>query len=163
MWRPQSLCDRSGHFDRSDPLREQLIHGAGGGRKTCSYGGGATMRIQHIFAALLGVFVLAACSDDMDMGDGPGLDAPMLMKVMPMEGALHLEWMNVQPDCDAVEAERMMPGEEFAQIFSVPGSVDNKMDAAATHDMTYTYRLRCKKGDAFSVYSEQLSANPTDE
>lgn len=121
------------------------------------------MRTQQIFPALLGVFVLAACSDNMDMGDGAGLDAPMLMKVMPMEGALHLEWMNVQPDCDAIEAERMMPGEEFSQVFVVPGTVDNKVDVTAMHDMIYTYRLRCKKGDAFSVYSKQLSANPTEE
>ena len=86
----------------------------------------------------------------------------MLMKVMPMEGALHLEWMNVQPDCDAVEAERKTE-ETFAQIFSVPGSVDNKMDTTATENMTYTYRLRCKKGASFSDYSEELSANPTEE
>jgi hypothetical protein len=109
---------------------------------------------------------LGGCSgDDMDMGDhsSPGaLEAPMLMKVMPMQGALHLEWMNMQSDGDMVEAERKMPEAEFEQVFSVPGTVDNKMDAQATHNMVYTYRLRCKKGDAYSDYSNELSANPTD-
>jgi hypothetical protein len=106
---------------------------------------------------------LAACSSGSDDDQQTGLKAPMLMKVMPMEGALHLEWMNEQHDCDAVEAERKMHSEEFTQIFSVPGTVDNKIDASATEDMTYTYRLRCKQGDIYSPYSEELSANPTDE
>jgi hypothetical protein len=87
----------------------------------------------------------------------------MFMKVMPMEGALHLEWMNMTADCDSVNAERKTASEDYVDVFSVPGSVDNKMDASATDDMTYTYRLRCKKGDAFSLYSNELSANPTDE
>lgn len=87
----------------------------------------------------------------------------MLMKCMPMEGALHLEWMNMQKDCDAVEAERMMHGNPYESIFSVPGSVDNKMDGTATEDMDYTYRLRCKKGSSYSDYSNEMTANPTHE
>lgn len=87
----------------------------------------------------------------------------MLMKCMPMEGALHLEWMNMQKDCDSVEAERKMHTDPFAQIFSVPGTVDNKMDSSATENMDYTYRLRCKKGTAYSDYSNEMSGNPTKE
>ena len=117
-------------------------------------------------AAVAAIFLAACSGDDMDMGGSstPGvLAAPMLMKVMPMQGALHLEWMNRQADCDAVEAERKMEhDDEFEQSFSVPGSVDNKLDALATDDMLYTYRLRCKKGGAYSDYSNEMSANPTD-
>lgn len=112
-----------------------------------------------VTAAALGA---AACSSDgMDMGSG-ALEAPMLMAVVPMEGALHLTWMNMQKDCSSVEAERRMESGAYEVAFSVPGSVDNKMDAAATDNMTYTFRLRCKKGGAFSVYSNELSANPYD-
>lgn len=122
------------------------------------------MNTHKLYALAIGLgTVLAACSSSSDDEKAGGLEAPMLMQVMPMEGALHLEWMNVQADCDTVEAERKTPDETFGQLFSVPGSVDNKMDTTATENMTYTYRLRCKKGASFSGYSEELSANPTEE
>jgi hypothetical protein len=73
-----------------------------------------------------------------------------------------VKWMNVQEDCDTVEAESMMEGLAYEVSFSVPGTVDNKMDGAATDDMLYTYRLRCKKGAAVSDYSNEMSANPRD-
>ena len=120
------------------------------------------MRKLQTLGLTIGI-VLAACSSSSNDEKTGGLEAPMLMKVMPMEGALHLEWMNMQKDCDAVEAERKMPGETFTQAFSVPGTVDNKMDATATDNRTYTYRLRCKKAETFSAYSEELSANPTEK
>ena len=78
-----------------------------------------------------------------------------------MQGALHLEWMNMEANCDSVVAERKTM-ENFEEVFSVPGSADNEMDAMATADMLFTYRLRCKKGDAYSDYSNEMSANPTD-
>jgi hypothetical protein len=85
----------------------------------------------------------------------------MLQQVVPMEGALHITWMNMQKDCDSVEAERMSDHHpDYAVVFSVPGSVDNKMDADATEDMMYMYRMRCKKGSAYSEYSNEMSANP---
>ena len=118
------------------------------------------MRIHQAIVTAVAVFA-AACSDGHDMADG-AVEAPMLMTVEPMEGALHVSWMNMQKDCSSVEAERRMTSGAYEAAFSVPGSVDNKMDAAATENMTYTYRLRCKKGTAFSAYSNELSANPYD-
>jgi hypothetical protein len=104
---------------------------------------------------------LSACSSNDDSGEDDGvLEAPMLTMVEPMEGALHLTWMNMQSDCDSVDAERKMNGAEYAAAFSVPGSVDNEMDESATEDMTYSYRLRCKKGSEYSEYSNEMSANP---
>lgn len=79
------------------------------------------------------------------MGGG-ALEAPVLMEVVPMEGALHLMWMNMQKDCTSVDAERKSGSGTYEPAFSVPGALDNKMDAAATENLTYTYRLRCKKG-----------------
>ena len=40
------------------------------------------------------------------------------------------------------------------------GDVDNKMDPEATDDMPYTYRLRAKRGDSYSPYSNEMTANP---
>ena len=106
--------------------------------------------------------LLVACSSDDGGPTSGALQAPMLIEVAPMDGALHLTWMNMQADADSVEAERRMDTGAFAAAFSVPGSVDNKMDALATDDMPYTYRLRAKKGAAFSAYSNELTANPRD-
>lgn len=88
------------------------------------------------------------------------LAAPTIDQLMKMGGALHVMWTNNQLDCDSVEAERKSDTDPYAVIFSVPGTVDNKMDSAASANMLYTYRLRCKKGDAYSDYSPEVSRNP---
>ena len=106
----------------------------------------------------LSAALLTACSSEH--GASGGLEAPMLMEVMPMEGALHLTWMNMTADAESVEAERKMDTGEFEPAFSAPGSVDNKMDPQATDDMDYTYRLRAKIGTNFSTYSNEITANP---
>jgi hypothetical protein len=119
------------------------------------------MKICKTIVVAVALSAAACSSDDNETADGAP-EAPMLMEVEPMEGALHLMWMNMQNDCSSVEAERKMASGAYEPAFSVPGSIDNKMDAAATENMTYTYRLRCKKGSAFSAYSNELSGNPYD-
>jgi len=101
----------------------------------------------------------AGCSSSSSGGATSSTQAPMLTKVEPMAGALHITWMNMSSDCDSVEAERMMGTASYAPSFSVPGTVDNKMDTTATDDMMYMYR-RCKKGGTYSDYSNEMSANP---
>lgn len=98
-------------------------------------------------------------------GGGPAAtapDAPVLSFVMPMLGVLHVEWMP-QPECDQIEAERKDPTNDYAVAFTVAGSKKAYMDSEATEDMEYTYRLRCKVGDVYSGYSNEMSGNPTDE
>ena len=119
------------------------------------------MLMKTLFTTALAV-ILTACSSDDGDGDAT-LEAPMLMEVVPMEGALHLTWMNMAQDADSVEGERKMDTGAFEPAFSVPGSVDNRMDAQATDDMPYTYRLRAKKGSAYSAYSNEMTANPRAE
>ena len=120
-------------------------------------------RFAMLVLAGLGVLQGACSSSDTSNGTSSSkLQAPMLMHVVPMDGALHVKWMNMQDDCDMVDAESKMEGMSYGKAFSVPGSVDNKMDAAATDDMTYTYRLRCMKGSEMSDYSNEMSANPHD-
>ncbi|MCA2980026.1 MAG: hypothetical protein INH37_17260 [Myxococcaceae bacterium] len=89
-----------------------------------------------------------------------GPQAPMMKSVEKMDGALMLYWMNMEPGCTTVEGERKEGTGAYAVAFSVPGEVDNKHDATATKDATYTYRLRCTKGDKASAYSDEMSMNP---
>lgn len=100
-----------------------------------------------------------AMSDAMPM---PGtLKAPVVSMVAPMAGGLHVMWKNGQADCDAIEGERKSAAEAYKVVFTVPdGSVDNKHDAPLTAGMAYTYRLRCKKGNDYSPYSNEKTATP---
>lgn len=92
-----------------------------------------------------------------------GSGAPAIKAVSKMQGVLHVQWANPTPACESVEGERKaeMPGgavmEEYKVAFTVPGTVDNKMDTGATADMKYTYRLRCKGATG---YSEEMFGNP---
>ena len=94
--------------------------------------------------------------------------APTIDKVEKMTGALHVSWSASGSSCDTFEGERqaqMSDGsvmEKYKVVFSVPGSADSEMDGSATDDMKYTYRLRCKKGSAYSAYSNELSGNPVE-
>jgi hypothetical protein len=130
------------------------------------------MRSIHVACLVpLGLF-LAACggSDAGDTGgagggggSGPATPppAPSLDMVMPMAGALHVEWSSTVA-CDAIEAERkdtMNP--TYAVAFTEPGTKTSHMDGNATANLDYTYRLRCKVGAHYSDYSNEKSANPT--
>ena len=92
--------------------------------------------------------------------------APTVTAVSKMMGALHIMWTNTEKSCDALELERQaqMAGgavmEKYAVVFTFPGDADNKHDTTATAAMTYTYRLRCKKGGAYSAYSNEMAGNP---
>jgi hypothetical protein len=104
----------------------------------------------------------SATSSSSSTGGGDAAPAaPVLDEVMAMHGALHLYWTNIADDCDEVEGERMTADEEFAVFFTVPGTVDNEADDEATDPATeYTYRLRCRRGETYSDYSNELTASP---
>ncbi len=108
---------------------------------------------------------LVACASD----DVTGPRAPELVELAPMAGSLHVTWKNVEPTCDSIELERKevartdpppASASTFAVVYVLPGAVDNKHDGTATGDAIYTYRLRCKKGSAYSGYSNEMSASP---
>lgn len=103
-----------------------------------------------------------AASSTTSTGGGEAPAAPMLDDVAPLHMALHVYWTNVADDCDEIEGERSTPEDDFALIFTVPGTVDNEADDAATDSaVTYTYRVRCRRGEVYSEYSNELSASPT--
>ncbi|MBK7583272.1 MAG: hypothetical protein IPI67_24145 [Myxococcales bacterium] len=109
------------------------------------------------------VLLLTACGsgDGDDSGSTQSLSAPVMEMVMPMAPAgLHVTWNNIQPDCDEIEGERKSPSSEFAVVFAVPGSVDNKHDGTATEKVEYFYRVRCRKGETFSAYSDLMAGTP---
>jgi hypothetical protein len=88
------------------------------------------------------------------------LAAPVLASVKPMHGGLHVTWENKEVGCDAIEGERKESG-DYKALFSIPdGSVDNKHDALVKAGTTYTYRVRCKKGDDYSTYSNEMAGSP---
>ena len=89
------------------------------------------------------------------------LAAPTLTALAKMSGGLHVNWKNGQKDCDGVEAQRKGPADDFKVVFTVPGAADNKHDGVGlTAGTPYTYRLRCKKGDAYSTYSNEMTGTP---
>jgi hypothetical protein len=130
------------------------------------------LKRRHAWVFVAGALLGAACSEhegDDHAGHGSAgagpvstttVEAPVLGELMPMGGALHVMWTN-KSACDTIEGERKAGEGEFSLAFSVPGEADNKHDSAATGDQMYTYRLRCKKGDTLSPYSNELSRNPS--
>ena len=120
--------------------------------------------VEHL--AIAALLLTASCAAETGTGSpstqslSSGLDAPTLASVKPMSGAIHVNWDSAA-ECETVEAERKadMDGmESWERAFTAPGSAKNKMDAEATHDATYTYRLRCRAGRRVSDWSNEASA-----
>ncbi len=131
------------------------------------------MRRVPFFMAML--FVLAACGEDVETapgasgtaapgnpaGGGAGLIPPILMEVAPFAGMIRVSWQYKSP-CDEIEGERRTPTTEFVPVFTAPGTDTATIDPDAYENITYSYRLRCKRGDAYSEYSNEKIGNPTD-
>ncbi len=100
---------------------------------------------------------------DAPLGDAATetVAAPTITMIMPMGGGLHVNWTNAEPACDTIELERKTETVPYKMVGSpLPGEADNKHDGTATEPVTYTYRVRCKKGGAYSAYSNEKSATP---
>lgn len=96
--------------------------------------------------------------DAMTGSDSGTLLAPVIVSAEPLGAGLHVMWTNTQKDCDAIEGERKSTTEAYKVVFTIPdGTVDNKHDEPLMSGTMYTYRLRCKKGMAYSPYSNEKS------
>jgi hypothetical protein len=130
-------------------------------------------RAVFLLASLLAVS--SACGDaDTSGGGGSGDDgsgagsvpdgpprAPYLDTVAALHGALHLFWTNETPDCDAIEGERSTEDDPFEPLFTVEGDVEDWSDDEATDpSVLYSYRLRCRRGDELSPYSNVDARSP---
>ena len=89
---------------------------------------------------------------------GP-LEAPVLEDVIPMSKVLRVRWSLSSP-CEEVEGERRTDAETFAPAFTANGTDTDHVDEGANEDQSYTYRVRCLRGEAASDWSNTLAANP---
>lgn len=111
--------------------------------------------MNRSIAAAAALFA-AACSPAM--GNMP--KAPTLSTVEKMSGGLMVTWKNNEVGCASIEGERKTATDAYQVVFSVNGDATSKHDQTATADTTYTYRLRCMKGDMPSEYCAEMSGNP---
>jgi hypothetical protein len=89
---------------------------------------------------------------------GP-LDAPKLEDVIPTAKVLRVRW-SVASTCETIDGERRTDAMTFIPVFTVAGTDTDYVDGDAYEDQTYTYRVRCVRGDKASDYSNMLGANP---
>jgi hypothetical protein len=104
----------------------------------------------------------AAFPDPVDgaFTDG-GLAAPVLTRLIPMAGGIHVVWTNTQPDCDTIYGERKSTTEPYKVVFTIPdGTVGNRHDPSLSAFVKYTYRVRCSKGAVYSEYSNEMTGSP---
>jgi hypothetical protein len=95
-------------------------------------------------------------SKPVDLGP---LEAPTLEAIIPMAKVLRVKW-SVNSTCDTIEGERRTDAVTYIPAFSTLGTDTDYVDEDAYEDQTYTYRLRCVRGDKASDYSNTLTGNP---
>ncbi len=87
--------------------------------------------------------------------------APIMKSVGPMQGALHVEWENVTPDCEKIELDRNKDGGAYAKAYTLVGVATSQHDTSAVPPGTYCYKARCVKGGAeTSADSNEKCATP---
>ena len=118
------------------------------------------------------VLTIAGCAEEVENGldtysGGNGskpidlgpLESPTLDAVIPMAKVLRVRW-SLASTCDSIDGERRTDAVTFVPAFTALGTDTDYVDEAAHEDQTYTYRLRCVRGDDASEYSNVLGANP---
>ena len=86
--------------------------------------------------------------------------APNIVSVAPMEGALHVEWENVTPNCDQIELDRKKDDGAYATEYTLTGVATSQHDTEAVPPGTYCYRARCTKGAQTSPDSSETCGTP---
>jgi hypothetical protein len=86
--------------------------------------------------------------------------APVMQSVEPMQGALHVVWENVTPDCETIELDRKKDAEAYMLAYTLIGQATSQHDTQATAPGTYCYKARCTKGDLVSPDSNELCGTP---
>lgn len=118
------------------------------------------------------LFGCVGCASEIERGPGtlapgedPGaidlgpLEAPVLEEVLPTAKMLRVRW-SLSSSCDAIDGERRTDTVTYIPVFTTSGTDTNFVDDEATENQTYTYRVRCVRGDEVSDYSNQLGGNP---
>ena len=92
-------------------------------------------------------------------GGSAGVAPPVLLEVTSFALSLKITW-ETKSLCDSILGERKTATSDYADAFDVPGTDSVFVDPEATEDQTYTYRLRCKRGESLSAYSNEKTGNP---
>jgi hypothetical protein len=94
-------------------------------------------------------------------GTQSGLPQPPVMEsVSPLDGALHVTWMNVSTDCDKIELWRKDGDAEYILAFTLTGAAEAQHDSGVEPGSPYCYKARCTKDDVTSAYSSEKCATP---
>jgi hypothetical protein len=86
--------------------------------------------------------------------------APMMLGAVPMQGALHVTWENVTPDCETIELDRNHDGGAFATEYTLAGVATSQHDTEAVPPGSYCYKARCTKGAEVSPDSNEVCGTP---
>lgn len=93
-------------------------------------------------------------------GGDASAQAPIMESAAPLEGALHVTWENVTPDCDSIELDRKKDDGAYAVAYTLTGAADSQHDSSAIPPGTYCYKARCKKGSMTSPDSNEKCGTP---
>ena len=93
-------------------------------------------------------------------GGDASAQAPIMESASPLEGALHVTWENVTPDCDMIELDRKKDDGAYAVAYTLTGAADSQHDSSAIPPGTYCYKARCKKGSMTSPDSNEKCGTP---
>jgi hypothetical protein len=93
-------------------------------------------------------------------GGASGPQAPVMKSVAPLEGALHVTWTNVTPDCDKVQLDRKKDDGPYATAYTLAGAADSQHDTQAVPPGAYCYKARCEKGGKTSPDSNEKCGTP---
>jgi hypothetical protein len=86
--------------------------------------------------------------------------SPIMKSVAPLEGALHVTWMNVTPDCDKIQLDRKKDDGPFATAYTLAGAADSQHDVQAVPPGAYCYKARCEKSGKTSPDSNEKCGTP---
>ena len=93
-------------------------------------------------------------------GGAAGPKAPVITEVMPLEGALHVAWTNVTPNCDKIELLRKHDGGTYAVAYTLAGAATSQHDMGAVPPGMYCYKATCTQGAATSPDSNEKCGSP---
>lgn len=133
-------------------------HGTGG-----AGGAGTTGHGAHGSTAASGSTTTGATTGSTSVSSGTAGGtplAPVLQSVEPLDGGLHVMWMNTTPSCEKIEIDRKKDAGAYATVFTVAGQAFEQHDDGATAPGVYCYQLRCVIGAEKSPNSNEKCGTP---
>ena len=76
-----------------------------------------------------------------------------------MGGGVHLTWKDNATNEDGFDIERSDASSSFGALDGVPFDSVSYHDSAVTLGITYTYRVRARRGMTYSVFSNEAAAD----